>query len=337
MRGRLSAGWRAALATAATIAVMVPALARPAGADVGTLLTGTSVDWPYLLPSLTNASDPTDPNICALGSYTCVDHTIRKMAAAAAPLVQSCSDNAMFAMTYLRTTQTYEWARNQTGFFNDPKWVNYEDAVFGSFYFQAYQGWYSSPQNLAWVPPAWQIAFNAADNHLVTGDGNLLLGMNAHVNADLPVVLYEIGLVDANGNSRKPDHEAVNKFLDDEVSALLAEMSSRFDTSVAMPSTPYGVGVDALMQLLIGWRETAWNEAQQLADAPNSAARALVYDTIQQSAAAEAQALVQAEAYTPLVPGSETAASRYAYCMANHYNQPTQAYPWGFPDSTTFS
>lgn len=331
---RLRLAVRGAVVTLTAVAVMVPALVRPASADVGSLLTGAFTDWSYLLPSLPNASDPTDPNICANGSYTCVDHTIKKMADAASPLVQSCSDDAMFAMTYLRTTQTYEWARNQTGFFNDPSWVNYEDAVFGSFYFQAYQGWYSSPQVLAWVPQAWQIAFNAADNHQVTGDGNLLLGMNAHVNADLPVVLYEIGLVDANGNSRKPDHEAVNTFLDDEVAALLSEMSSRFDTSVAMPSTPYGVGVDALMQLLIDWRESAWNEAEQLADAPDQASRAIVYDAIQQSAAQEAQLLVEENSYTL---STETADSRYAYCMANQYTYPTTAYPWGFPNSATFS
>jgi len=318
--------WRCALATATVVLVLVPTLAHEASADVS--LTGTLIDWPNLLPSLPNANDPTDPNICANGSYTCVDHTIKKMWDAASPLVSSCNDDAVFAMTYLRTTQTYKWARSQPGFFQDPNWVNYEDAVFGSFYFQAYQGWYSTPPNPSWVPQAWQIAFNAADHHLVTATGNLLLGMNAHVNADLPIVLYEIGLVAPDGSSRKTDHEAVNTFLDDEVNALLVEMAGRFDPSLNPPATPDGIGIDALMQLLIGWRENAWNEAQALADAPDAATRSAIYNSIQQSAAVEAQTLVAADSYTL---STETPASRYAYCMTHHYWQTNVAYPWGYP------
>jgi len=326
---------RRLLATLALCAVLIGLAAHPAGAD--TSLNGLFTDWPNLLPSVPNANDPTNPDICANGAYNCVDHTIKKMADAAAPLVQSCSDNAVFAMTYLRTTQTYEWARNQSGYFADTPWVNYEDAVFASFYFQAYNGYYGTTQNLSWVPQAWQIAFNAADKHLVTASGNLLLGMNAHVNADLPVVLYEIGLVDGNGNSRKPDHEAVNRFLDAELDPLLAEMAGRFDPSLSLPATPYGLGDQALMQLLVDWRENAWTEAQALADAPDAAARALVYNSIQASAAAEAQVLVQTDAYTPLGLGGETPASRYSYCQAHKYWRTNVAYPWGFPSSQTLS
>src|SRR5579885_3655666 len=178
--------WRYLAAGAGIISLAVPALARPAGADL-------FVNWAQLLPSVPNANDPTNPDICMNGASTCVNHTIQKMSQRLSPLMQSCSDDAVFALAYLRTTQTYKWARSQPGFFNDTPWVNYEDAVFASFYFQAYDNWYSG--NVAAVPSAWQLAFGAADTDSVTASGNLLLGMNAHVNADLPNVLYEIGLV----------------------------------------------------------------------------------------------------------------------------------------------
>ena len=105
-------------------------------------------------------------------------------------------------------------------------------------------------------------------------------------------------------------------------------MAGRFDPALNPPSTPYGIGDTALMQLLIGWRETAWNEAQALADAPDAAARAAVFNSIQQSAAVEAQTLVAENSYAL---SSETPASRYAYCMAHHYWVTNVAYPWGFP------
>ena len=311
---------RLMIMAAMAMAVLIPALSAPAGADI-------FVNWGTMLPSVPNPYDPTNPDICTNGASTCVDHTIKKMDGAEDPLTAACSDNAVFAQTYLRTTQTYQWFRDQPGNLSDVPWVNYEDAVFGSFYFQAYNGWYSTPQNLSLVPPAWQIAFTAADNHTVTGTGNLLLGMNAHINADLPFVLYEIGLVKADGTSRKPDHEAINAMLNDELAPLLAEMADKYDSAINPPSTPLGVGLAAMFQLVSGWRETAWNEAQQLAAAADLPTFNAVAQSIQASAATEAQSLVASSGYGL----TSSYASRYSYCMAHHNDAAPAAYPWGLP------
>jgi hypothetical protein len=62
------------------------------------------------------------------------------------------------------------------------------------------------------VPQAGLAALDAAVDHQVSGDGNLFLGMSAHVNR-LPFVLAAIGLTVSGGTSRKADHEKVNQFL----------------------------------------------------------------------------------------------------------------------------
>ena len=296
-------------------------MAAPAGAAL-------LVNWGTFLPSVPNPNDPTNPDICTSGAPGCVSHTIDKMDQAEDPLTAVCSDDAVFALTYLRTTQTYQWFRNQPGSLADASWVNYEDAVFGSFYFQAFNGWYSNPQQLSWVPPAWQIAFAAADQHSVTADGNLLLGMNAHINADLPFVLYEIGLVAPDGTSRKADHEAINAMLNDELAPLLAEMADKFDPSINPPSTPYGVGLTALYQLVEAWRESAWTEAEQLASAKDLPTFWAVAQSIQANATAQAQALVASNGYNGITTSYP---SRYAYCMAHHNDLAPLAYPWGMP------
>ena len=54
------------------------------------------------------------------------------------------------------------------------------------------------------VPRAWAIAFGAADERAMSAAGNLALGINAHVQRDLPFVLAAIGLVKPDGSSRKP-------------------------------------------------------------------------------------------------------------------------------------
>jgi hypothetical protein len=324
-------------ATVLGLLAAVPAFSGRASADLLPVVTTTSsttsttaplyLGWVSLLPSLTDAYDPTSTNDCVAGRSRCVDLTINEMERRFDPLAQSCDHNAVFSLAYLRTTQTYEWARNQPGFFADTPWVNHEDAVFAKYYFSAYDNWASG--NRAAVPQAWLTALDAAAAHAVSGSGNLLLGMSAHVNRDLPFVLAAIGIAYPDGTTRKPDHDKVNVFLNDELEQLLAELGARLDPSISTNmSTPYGVGYTGLFQTLEVWREQAWRNAEALADAPTPADRALVAQQIEDSAAAEAQAIVAADAYTPPATSSS---SRDAYCAANYSDAAPMAYPWGQP------
>ena len=77
------------------------------------------VDWTSQLPSWSDQYDPNSANDCVAGKSSCIDKTIREMQRRFDPLGQSCDHNAVFSLAYLRTTQTYEWARDQAGFFND--------------------------------------------------------------------------------------------------------------------------------------------------------------------------------------------------------------------------
>ena len=118
--------------------------------------------------------------------------------------------------------------------------MNREDAIFAGYYFTALADWMNG--NSAAVPPAWRIAFSSADGRSVTGSGDLLLGMNAHVNRDLPFVLAAMGLVAPDGSSRKPDHDQINLMLNMVLGPLLQEESQRFDPAILNIATPFGVG-----------------------------------------------------------------------------------------------
>ena len=302
----------------------LPRLSASASADDTAPLF---VDWTSLLPSLDDAFDPNNANDCTAGRPNCVDITIREMQRRFDPLAQSCSHQAVFSMAYLRTTRTYEWARDQAGYFNDTPWVNHEDAVFAKYYFRAYDNWASG--NRTAVPQAWLIAFDAAANKQVSGSGNLLLGMSAHVNRDLPYVLAAISITSPDGTTRKPDHDKVNQFLNAELQQLLAEGGARFDPGIYPNiNTPYGVGYTGLFQTLQAWRENAWRNAEALTNAPTAADRALVAQNIEASAAAQAQAIVAADAY---VPPFTTSASRDAYCAVHNWDAAPLPYPWGTP------
>ncbi len=308
----------AAVLLALALPVSLGAAARPAAADP------IFVNWAALLPSLTDAYDPNSANECVAGRPDCVDITIAEMQRRFEALGSSCDHNAVFSLAYLRTTQTYEWARDQTGYFQDTRWVNHEDAVFAKYYFSAYDNWLSG--NRSAVPPAWQMALDDAAAGSLTGSGDLLLGMNAHVNRDLPMVLAAIGITAPDGTTRKPDHDKVNQFLNAVMQPLVLELAARFDPSINEIVTPYGVGYSGLFQLLEAWREDAWRNAELLTDAPTPSARSLVVQQIETQAAAEAVTLAAANSY---LPPATTSAARNAYCTAHSADAPPMAYPFG--------
>lgn len=297
----------------------VPARTQ-AAATSPTTMPPPFLNLPALLPPLGAPARPDTAPECRSGASTCLATTIAKMTQQLDALASSCDEGAVFSLAYLRTTQTYEWARDQAGYFADTPWVNHEDSVFAAYYFRAYDR-YAAGQA---VPEAWQVAFDASKHHQVTGYGSVLLGMNAHINRDLPFVLASIGITKPDGTSRKADHDKVNEFLNAEVNPLFDEIGARFDPSVQS----LGAGTAALFQVLAGWREMAWRNAELLTSAPNAAARQVVADEIEASSALEARTILATTSYLPPLSSS---AGRDAFCAAHHGDPAPSAYPFGMP------
>ncbi len=274
------------------------------------------VDWSAVLPGLTDQYDRNSANVCNSGQITCVDIVVHEMQKRFDPLASSCDHNAPFALLYLRVTEIY---RQEVGadpnFFSDNDFVNHEDAVFAGYYFDAFDNYQGGKRDR--VPPPWQIAFDAARARDVNGTGNLLLGVNAHVQRDLPFALYRLGLVKPDGFSRKPDHDKVNQILYDAYGPAMDEAARRFDPSVntTLPlALANALGQQTFYNTVEAWRETAWRNAERLASAPDDASRAAVAQGIENYATSQAQLIRTASAYGPL----QSSASRDAYCAVNH-------------------
>jgi hypothetical protein len=299
----MKAKWLAAL-VALIVALALPAAA--AGEDA------PFVGWSALLPGLSLPYDPTSPDDCIAGRSQCVDKTIREMTRRFDPLASSCDHNAIFSLVYLRVTEEYRRTIDEP-FFDDTPFVNHEDTVFAHYYFSAFDAWAAG--RIAEVPPAWRVAFDAASNHAVSASGDLLLGINAHVQRDLPLVLYSIGLLGPDGTSRKPDHDRVNVILNRVADDVLAEIARRFDPTIDDSDLPTSLDDAALFQTLVAWREKAWRNAEELAAAPTPEAREQVVAAIEDDAATEARAISAATSYSPLSQGS---GPRDAYCAVHH-------------------
>lgn len=304
-------------------------LAGIAGTGVATPVGATDplfLDWSSLLPSLTDTYVASSENDCVSGKPNCLDVTIKEMERRFSPLAQACDHNAVFALAYLRTTQTYGWARDQEGFFADTPFVNHEDAVFARYYFDAYDDWAAGRRSE--VPKAWLTAFDAAAGHKVSGVGNVFLGMNAHVNRDLPFVLAAIGLTAPDGSSRKPDHDKVNQFLNAVINPLLAEEAARFDAGADDLADPLLLGYTTTFQMLAAWREMAWRNAERLVSAPDDSARTQVAQSIENYADVTAQTIKLATSYIwPLT----TSKARDTYCTTHNGAPAPIVYPFGLP------
>lgn len=255
------------------------------------------VPWTDLLPSFTTGYEPSSANDCTSGKVKCVDAVIKEMTERFSPLAKACDHNSMFSLTYLRTTEEYRRSATAPGFFTDPAFINHQDAVFARYYFDAWDAYRSG--DLSKVSQSWQIAFGNADGRKVSGAGNLLLGMSAHVNRDLPMVLADIGLVKPDGSSRKPDHDKVNQFLNLVMEPLFDEAAARFDPTVDDAQID-GTTLDeiAVLQILVGWREQAWRNAEALVNAPTEAARLIVLSGIERQARIEAYLIAAATSYS---------------------------------------
>ena len=155
------------------------------------------VGWSEALPPVAVPHVPSASDDCVAGRPTCVSKIIREMEQQFAPLAASCHHRAVFALAYLRTTQNYLRSSGTPGFYQDPAYVNHEAVTFAEIYFEAVEDWDAGRRSE--VPPAWAVALQAAQEGSVTGSGDLLLGMNAHINRDLPFTLARIGIAAREG------------------------------------------------------------------------------------------------------------------------------------------
>jgi hypothetical protein len=270
------------------------------------------VGWSEFLPGVPAMPyEPSSEDDCLAGRTQCVDKVIREMERRFDTLAASCDHDSIFALAYLRTTEEYRRTIEDPDFFDDTRFVNHEDVVFAAAYFAAYDAYHSSAR--AATPGAWAVAFEAAERRELPAAGNLALGINAHVQRDLPHVLAAIGMVTPHASSRKPDHDRVNRFLNRVTDGLIAEIAQRFDPTIDDGDLPTLIDDVGKFQSIPAWREIAWRNAERLVSAPTPEMRALVAADIEAYSTSQAELLRSSMAYGPVRDSDE----RDAYCAAH--------------------
>lgn len=237
-----------------------------------------------ILPPVPVPYYPSHATKCVNGNPACIVATIKRMKHRYRALASTCDHNAVFALAYLRVTENVRDAVRE-GLYNDPVWLGNQDAVFAQDYFATLDNWNAG--RMYRVPQAWRIALQAAHDGSVTGIGNFMLAMNAHINRDFSYVLAGVGLTARDGTSHKPDHNAFNARLDSLYHPVFAEEAKLFDPTF----DDYDAGPldeEAVGAIMRGWREVVWRNAESLVLAKSPLEKALVRARIESYAADQA-------------------------------------------------
>jgi hypothetical protein len=278
-----------------------------AGGAVAAMAAGESVNWVEHLPPVETSKDvqPGPVAHCKRARPKCVKVAIRRLGDLRDRL--GCDHRAVFATTYLVLTRTFFKAlREDPDLLADRRYLYSEDGLFANFYFRVLR----TADSGGAVPEAWRIAFDVAGEGEVNAAQDMLLGINAHVQNDMPFVLASLGLRTPKGESRKADHDASNAVLEQAYQRVVDEVERRYDPMMGA-TNPDAVPVDdaAGLELVRSWRERVWRNAERLVNAAGEVERRQVAREIEANAADWARGIA---AYQQ--PGER--ARRDPYCEA---------------------
>ncbi len=195
---------------------------------------------------------------------------------------------ALFARTYAGMTLAMSTGLSG-GEFLDQVWVSRLLNTFAGYYFTAVD---AAEEHR---PLVWTEAFTACRDEQVSALQLVLLGVNAHVNRDLPMALADVlddwRLLDATAHERRRlDHDRVN--------TVIARLTDDLQGQIVNPTMPALDLLDRLMGSLDErlfaagvtlWRRRSWQDAQRLVLAADPDERASICREIEDRALGWAQ------------------------------------------------
>jgi hypothetical protein len=207
-----------------------------------------------------------------------IDDVIERMTVLAAELRRDGDRRLAFHSTYLRTTKAVA-AALRAGAFEDTDWVDRWDVAFAQFYLDALD----ASRRRDPVPEPWAVAFAAAAAQPDLPPVRLvLLGMNAHINYDLPQALLAV-ISDAEFADpavrarREADHRRIDDVLTVQVGAEDAELQQLHPATTWQDRALQPVNRMATRRFLRESRAKVWANALDLSKARKAGPEA--YDT----------------------------------------------------------
>lgn len=180
-----------------------------------------------------------------------------------APMAATGDPARFFLGTYLRTTQAVGQAVD-AGLFEDADWVTTWDVDFAGLYLDALEAHRRDP---AAAPAPWREAFGTRSD--ARPEAHVLLGMNAHINLDLPQSLVRVippeDFADPAVHAcRERDHERIDTVLAGRVAEEDVALQAAGSRRSVVDRLAVGLNRGAAKLLLRESRRKVWANANAL-------------------------------------------------------------------------
>lgn len=209
---------------------------------------------------------------------------------------------AVFAKTYLATTEQLLEAYRKPGTFLNPEWIVRIDCEFAQRYFEAFDAWERGEP----CPWPWRIAFRSASSKRTMVFQDMLLGMNAHINYDLPFSLdatIPTGITREELATYRQDNDTLNRILGSIVDVIQDEVGGDYDPGIGLMDTVLDdVDEAGGARMIRLWRERSWGNfllLRSTRDSPEE--RELVEKSIERTANDFALILLQLQQALPFI------------------------------------
>lgn len=185
----------------------------------------------------------------------------------------------------------------EAGDFHDGPWVRRLLDHFAQYYFVALQEY---DGNSSETPIVWSITHEAAVHPDIQVLQNLLLGINAHINYDLVLTLYDIlspewqNLTTEDRRKRYEDHKQVNR--------VIGRTVDKVQDSILEPKMPVMNLIDkmlgpvdewAVSLLIRTWREQVWHNTERMLDSDEEVNREAIRRQVEKLTVERARQIIQ--------------------------------------------
>jgi hypothetical protein len=220
--------------------------------------------------------------------YSSVDGARQGLAALEQYFWDRHDRRAVFALAYRDMTGEVK-RRLDERWFLDNEWVDRLVIAFANFYRQALYDFERG--SFRTVPRAWIIAFETSRQDRTVLPQDLVLGINAHINRDLPLALYAV-TIDPERDKHYHDHMAINTVLATLTDVIQDRMVELYGPAIHLVDEALG----RLDEQIAGFtltkaREQCWTAAVELAAARDERARAAIIRRLDRRAAALAEVI----------------------------------------------
>lgn len=151
--------------------------------------------------------------------------------------------------------------------FYDNEWVNQLLHRFAEYYFDALSCYDCGTE----VPAVWREVHKAAATKNLHVIQHLLLGVNAHINYDLVLSMYDMlspewkGLSDEMREKRYQDHCLVNAIIGDTIDKVQDEVVEKYSPLMKVIDRIMGrLDENLLLKLITEWRDSVWEHTLNL-------------------------------------------------------------------------